>query len=107
MLHRSWSLAMLTPRQRLLLLTPLALVVLPFLVWPALFGLVASFTNYAPLHANIHLVGFHNYLAVLHDQLFTRSISNVLWMTVVAVPAELAGGLTLAYALRRPFRGRG
>src|SRR5260221_140342 len=98
---------MLTPRQRLLLLTPLALVILPFLVWPALFGFVASFTNYAPLRANLHLVGFHNYLAVLRDQLFTRSISNILWMTVIAVPAELAGGLAIAYALRRPFRGRG
>ncbi len=98
---------MLTPRQRLLLLTPLALVVLPFLVWPALFGFVASFTNYAPLQTTLRVVGLYNYMAVLRDQLFTRSISNILWMTVIAVPAELAGGLAIAYALRRPFRGRG
>src|SRR5690349_22600417 len=98
---------MLTFRQRLLLLTPLALVVLPFLVWPALFGFFASFTNYAPLRANLHVVGFHNYLSVLRDSLFTRSISNILWMTVIAVPTEIASGLAIAYALRRPFRGRG
>jgi multiple sugar transport system permease protein len=98
---------MLTSRQRLLLLTPLALVVLPFLVWPALFGFFASFTNYAPLQTTLHFVGLRNYLAVLRDQLFTRSIGNILWMIMVAVPAELAGGLAIAYALRQPFRGRG
>jgi multiple sugar transport system permease protein len=98
---------MLTHRQRVVLLLPLGLVLLPFLVWPALFGFFASFTNYAPLQAKIHFVGLHNYLAVLRDQLFIRSIRNIFWMTVVAVPAELASGLAIAYALRRPFRGRG
>jgi len=98
---------MLTYRQRLVLFLPLALVLLPFLVWPALFGLVASFTNYAPLQAHLRFVGLHNYLVVLRDQLFTRSIRTILWMTVVAVPTELACGLVIAYALRRPFRGRG
>jgi multiple sugar transport system permease protein len=98
---------MLTRPQRWMLLTPLALIVLPFLVWPALFGLLASFTNYAPLQLQPHVVGLHNYLEVLRDQLFARSIGNILWMTFVTVPAELACGLAVAYALRRPFRGRG
>lgn len=98
---------MLTHRQRVVLLLPLGLVLLPFLLWPALFGLFASFTNYAPLQTKVHFVGLHNYLAVLRDQLFIRSIANVFWMTVVAVPIELAAGLAVAYALRRPFRGRG
>src|SRR5690349_1976797 len=98
---------MLTRPQRLMLLTPLALIILPFLVWPALFGLFASFTNYAPLQIKLHVVGLHNYLEVLRDLLFVRSIGNILWMTVVTVPAELACGLAIAYALRRPFRGRG
>ena len=98
---------MLTSHQRMVFLTPLALVLLPFLIWPALFGFLASFTNYGPFQMKLGFVGFHNYLAVLRDQLFTRSVSNILWMTVVAVPAELVFGLAIAYALRRPFRGRG
>ena len=98
---------MLTRRQRLLFLTPLALILLPFLLWPALFGFFASFTNYAPLQTKLRVVGLHNYMVVLRDQLFMRSISNILWMTVIAVPAELTCGLAIAYALRRPFRGRG
>lgn len=98
---------MLTHRQRLVLFLPLTLVLLPFLVWPVLFGFVASFTNYAPLQAHLRVVGLHNYLVVARDQLFTRSVSNIVWMTVVAVPVELVCGLAIAYALRRPFRGRG
>src|SRR5258706_9119543 len=97
-IHALWSPAMLTPRQRVLLLTPLVLVLLPFLVWPALFGFVASFTNYAPLQTKLRFVGLHNYAAVLRDQQFTRSVGNILWMTLVAVPAELAVGLAIAYA---------
>jgi multiple sugar transport system permease protein len=98
---------MLTRRQRLVLLMPLALILLPFLVWPALFGFFASFTTYAPLQTKLRFVGFHNYLVVLRDQLFIRSVSNILWMTIVAVPAEITGGLAIAYVLRHPFRGRG
>lgn len=98
---------MLTSRQRMVFLTPLALVLLPFLIWPALFGFLASFTNYGPFQTKLGFVGFHNYVAVLRDQLFTRSVGNILWMTLVAVPTELVFGLAIAYALRRPFRGRG
>jgi multiple sugar transport system permease protein len=94
-------------RQRVLLYTPLALVVIPFLIWPVLFGLFASFTNYAPLQAHLHLVGLHNYTEVLRDSLFRIATRNILLMTLVTVPLELAWGLGIAYALRRPFRGRG
>ena len=51
---------MATRRERLLLLAPLALVLLPFLIGPALFGLTASFTNYAPGELHVRLVGLAN-----------------------------------------------
>jgi multiple sugar transport system permease protein len=98
---------MLRGRQRVLLYTPLALVAIPFLVWPALFGLFASFTNYAPLQTHLRLVGLRNYTEVLRDSLFRIGTRNILLMTLVTVPLELAWGLAIAYALRRPFRGRG
>jgi multiple sugar transport system permease protein len=97
---------MLTRRQHLLLLMPLALIVIPFLIWPALFGIIASFTNYAPFRPNIHSVGLQNYSDVLQDHVFQVAVRNIVLYTAVTVAVELALGCALAYALREPFRGR-
>src|SRR5260221_12516757 len=97
---------MLTTRQRLLLLTPLALVLVPFLFWPAGFGLVASFTNYGPLQSSPRWVGFANYAAILGNHQFRAAALNSAPFTVVTGAAELAIGLALAYLLRGPFPGR-
>jgi len=51
---------MSTRWQRILLLIPLLLILLPFLIWPALFGLFASVTNYAPAQANLLHIYFGN-----------------------------------------------
>jgi multiple sugar transport system permease protein len=98
---------MLTTRQRLLLLTPLAMVLVPFLFWPAGFGLVASFTNYGPLQNSPRWVGFANYAAILGNQQFRAAALNSAAYTLVTVSAELAIGLALAHLLREPFLGRG
>jgi len=98
---------MLTTRQRLLLLAPLALVLLPFLVWPAGFGLLASFTNFGPGQRSLRWVGLANYLAVLGSRQFRAASLNIAEFTLVTVTAEIAIGLGLAYLLRRPFWGRG
>lgn len=96
-----------TRRQRILLLVPLALVLIPFLIGPALFGFFASFTNYAPNQKNLHVVGLANYAAVVNDSEFRSAYRNVAVFALVAVPAELGLGFLLAYLLREPFRGRG
>ena len=98
---------MLTTRQRLILVAPLALVLLPFLVWPAGFGLLASFTNYGPGQRSLRWVGAANYLEVLRSQQFRAATVNIAAFTLVSVTAEIAIGLGLAYLLREPFRGRG
>jgi ABC-type sugar transport system permease subunit len=97
---------MLTRRERLLLLAPLALILLPFLIGPALFGLLASFTNYAPAELHVHAVGLANYADVLRDTSFISSWRNIIVFVLVSVLAELALGLGIAYLLREPFRGR-
>ncbi|MBI3360441.1 MAG: sugar ABC transporter permease [Chloroflexi bacterium] len=97
---------MLTRQQRLLLLAPLALVLVPFLIWPALFGFLASFTNYAPAQAHLQLVSLANYKTVIGDQQFRAAFRNILVFGVVAISAELAIGFGIAYLLREPFRGR-
>jgi ABC-type sugar transport system permease subunit len=94
-------------RLSLWLLTPLLLLLVPFVIWPALFGLLASFTNYAPLQPHLRFVGLRTYSSVLRDTLFQSAVRNIVILTVVGVGVELAFGFTIAYALRRPFRGRG
>ena len=98
---------MLTRRQQLLFLTPLTLVLIPFLLWPALFGLFASFTNYVPYqHITLQFVGLDNYATILRDTDFQAAIRNVTVFTIATVAVELSLGMTIAYALRRPFQGR-
>ncbi len=96
----------ITRGQSLLLLAPLALVVIPFLLAPLGFGLVASFTNYGPGQLHVQFVGFANYATVLRDREFAAAWRNILVWILVAVPLELAIGLGLAFLLREPFRGR-
>jgi len=88
------------------LLAPLAVLVVPFLIWPALFGLIASFTSYGPLETRPRFVGLENYAAILSDQQFAIASRNVLVFTASAVGAELVLGFAIAYLLREPFRGR-
>ena len=97
----------LTRRQRVLLLSPLAVLLAIGLIGPAVLGLVGSFSSYAPGRAAIRFVGFDNYAAVLRDHAFGAAVRNIAFFTVLAVPLELVIGFGLAYVLRRPIRGRG
>jgi multiple sugar transport system permease protein len=96
----------LTRRERLLLYAPLVVVLSVWFLIPALVGLVATFTNYAPTEQTIRWVGIRNFALILGDRTFAAGIRNILAFTVVAVPLQLAIGFGLAYLLRRPFRGR-
>ncbi len=98
---------MLTRRHRLLFFVPLALILIPFLLWPTLLGLITSFTNYLPFQKiALRFVGFSNYANILNDSDFRAAIANVAVFVVVSVAVELILGIAIAYALRKPFRGR-
>jgi multiple sugar transport system permease protein len=97
---------LLTNRQRIVLLIPFLLIVVPFLIWPTLFGFFASFTNYSPFRPNTHYLGLRNYTRLLSDSTFRKSLINVLTFTIVIVPVQMAFGLLIAYSLRQEFRGR-
>lgn len=96
----------LTRRERLLLYGPLATLLSVFLVIPALLGLVATFSNYAPVQAALGWVGTHNFATILADRTFGAASRNIAVFTLIALPFELSIGFALAYALRRPFPGR-
>lgn len=97
----------LTRRQRLVLFAPLAFVLGLGLVGPAMLGLMATFTTYAPGHDAIHFSGVDNYAAVLRNREFASAARNIVVFTLLAVPLELIIGFGLAYVLRRPRRSRG
>lgn len=92
---------------RLLLFAPLGIVLGPFLLWPALLGLVTSFTNYAPGQPAVRGVGLANYVAVLSDGEFRTAAGNMAVFVLVSVPLELGLGFLIASLLREPFPGRG
>ena len=93
--------------QQFLFLAPLMLVMVPFLIWPALLGLFTSFTNYVPFqHTPVQFVGLENYADILSDSDFQAATHNIIVFTVITTTVELAMGVTIAYSLRRPFRGR-
>ena len=96
----------LTLRQRLILLAPLAAILLPFLLVPSVWGFAASFTNYAPIQPDLHGVGLRNYAHVITDHEFGAALRNTLVFTAVTVTVALLLGFGIAYLLRRPFRGR-
>jgi multiple sugar transport system permease protein len=85
---------------------PAAAVVGAFVVVPAALGLLSTFTSYNPFATLWHLVGLANYRAILSDKSLESAFGNALLMAALAVPFELALGLGLALALRKPFPGR-
>jgi multiple sugar transport system permease protein len=76
-----------------------------FLALPILAALVLSFTSFGladlqnPIGTSV--VGFQNYLDLLSDPKFWKSLGNTVYFVVVGVPATLAIGLLIASALSR------
>jgi len=89
-----------------LAVAPAAAILLSFVLVPAVLGLLSTFTNYDPFGTAWHLVGLANYRSALSDRSLGSAFGNALIFTALAVPFEIALGLGLALALRRPFRGR-
>jgi multiple sugar transport system permease protein len=96
----------LSRKQVVLLLLPFAVVVIPFLILPAILSFPFSLTNFTLLQKTVRFVGFDNYSRLLEDDVFRVSLKNIILMTVLTVSAEMILGVGLACALRKPFRGR-
>jgi len=96
----------LTRSERALLYGPLGIVLSIWLLIPALLGLVATLSNYAPIEPSLGWVGLRNFQAIFSDRTFAAAARNIAVFTLAAVPLELVLGFCVAQALRRPFRGR-
>lgn len=75
------------------------------LLIPILWGLYISFTN-KMIGGQEQLVGLKNYLSLLQDAAFRRSVSNTVVYTFFSIMGKLIFGLIMALVLNFSFRGR-
>jgi multiple sugar transport system permease protein len=88
-----------TTRTGLALIAPALLFVGAFALYPLVFGIYISLTNW-PLVGPYHLVGFANYSALVHNSVFLQSILFTLKYTAIVTVPILVVGYALAVFVR-------
>ncbi len=102
--RRGWS--DLTIRNVFVIPTVAFLII--FNVFPLLYSLYFSFTDFRASSNNaVNFIGFANYSAVLSDPVIWRTFSTTLWYVIVSVTGQFVVGFGLALLLNRtiPFKG--
>jgi multiple sugar transport system permease protein len=90
-----------------ILFSPWVLAFALFGLFPFLFSLGASFTDYSPIRsAAPHPVGLANYGRALHDPAFWSALGHTALFVVGTIPFTTAAALALALAVQPAFRGR-
>jgi multiple sugar transport system permease protein len=88
-----------------ILLGPGFIFLLVLLAYPFFYAIYLSFTDKA-IGAEANFVGFSNYSRLLGTNLFTKTVTNSLIYTTIALVLKFGGGLALAVLLNRPFAGQ-
>lgn len=89
-----------------ILISPLILFLLCFMVYPTLYSLYMSFTDYI-MRDDPNFVGLDNYRAVLEDEVFWAALGRTVYVLVACIFIELTLGMALAILLNRDFKGQG
>jgi multiple sugar transport system permease protein len=89
-------------RTGLLFISPWIVGFLVFLVYPILYTLRISFTQYSGF-GEPKWIGLDNYRNLLHDDLFWISLYNTLYYTALAVPIGVVVAMGLALAMNQPL----
>lgn len=77
-----------------------------FGLYPVFMSLYYSFTNFNILQPP-QWIGLANYVQMVHDPLFWKSVYNTLYLTVLGVPLSIVLGLFAAVLLNQKVRGIG
>lgn len=101
-LGRRWSEAL----SGYLFLAPYLVVFLLFMVYPVLHGLWISFQEYSVIDGVSRWVGLENYIRMIRDPVFWKSLWNTLYFTLLSTPPLVVLGLALAIAIDRQFKLR-
>jgi len=85
----------------LALLAPWIITLCVFWIYPLVYALILSFSNYQTLTNTMTLTGFDNYRAVFESTTFWQALRNTVVFTFGTVPVTTAFALALATALNR------
>ncbi len=89
-----------------LFLLPALIIYITFLVYPAIYSLYLSTTEWDGLSPHKKFIGLQNYINLWSDPVFRLALrNNVVW-TIVTLLVPTIGGLALAIALNQPIKGR-
>jgi multiple sugar transport system permease protein len=90
----------------LLVLIPLVISFWLFWLYPALHGLVGSFTQWRGFDPSTPFIGLGNYQRAFNDPVFRISLRNTFYFALLSVPPTIALALLLALAIEstRHFR---
>jgi multiple sugar transport system permease protein len=94
-------------RGTLIFLSPWLVSFALFGLYPLLFSLLVSLTDYNPLRGSMDWLGLANYLKAMRDPLFWQSLKVTLIFVAGTIPFTTSLALGLALLLNRPLRGRG
>ena len=91
-----------------LMILPAIVIVAALIVIPMVYSFYLSLTNLNLLHpSRARFVGFRNYLKLLEDSIFWRSLLNTVIFMGIAVNVEFLLGLFLAQLIFKTTRGQG
>lgn len=102
---RRWS--RYSSRTFYLFIAPWLLGFIGLTVFPLLYALMISFTNFDGMSDHWRWIGLKNYFDLFRDHDMWLSLSRTLIYTLIIVPLLVAGGLGLALLLNRSMRGIG
>ncbi len=88
-----------------ILISPLLLCLLVFMIYPTVYSLYMSFTDYI-MRGDPNFVGLDNYRYLLHDPVFWEALQRTLFVLVACIVIELGLGLAIAVLLNREFVGQ-
>ncbi len=78
-----------------------------FFVFPLTVGIVGSFADWHPLKGQFNFIGIDNYIELMQDDLFWKSIKNTMYFTLICTIATTGLGLILAVLVTKIKRGQG
>ena len=92
--------------QRLLFLLPWLLTLAVFWIYPLIFSLLLSFSDYNVFHPELYTyVGFENYLRLIKDSTFRQSLLNTFIFVIGTTPVTTVMALILALMINSIRRG--
>ena len=86
-----------------LLYLPAIIIIAGIVVYPMIFALQMSFTNFRPTVKIVNVIGFANYLGILKDGGFWRAVYRSFVFTIGCLIPQIVLGLMMAHLLNHPM----